>query len=137
MNNIINKVKEIEIGEISLLTEQKRKYSSPKSKNNINPKISKYFQSKKISKTSKKQKKNIIINNENEKLKKNVKQKQILLFPPKDNNKKEYPIVINTSQNFTPNKPREIDFKLSQTQNKGNQKWVPTGTIIFSNENMT
>ena len=137
MNNIINKVKEIEIGEISLLTEQKRKYSSPKSKNNINPKISKYFQSKKISKTSKKQKKNIIINNENEKLKKNVKQKQILLFPPKDNNKKEYPIVINTSQNFTPNKPREIDFKLSQTQNKGNQKWVPTGTINFSKENMT
>lgn len=80
MNNIINKVKEIEIGEISLLTEQKRKYSSPKSKNNINPKISKYFQSKKISKTSKKQKKNIIINNENEKLKKMLNKNKFYYF---------------------------------------------------------
>ena len=48
MKNSENKLKEIEIGEISLLKENKRKYSSPKRKNNISKKF-KYYRTKKVS----------------------------------------------------------------------------------------
>ena len=119
MKNIENKGKEIEISELSTKREKNRKYSSPrKNESNIN-----YFH-KKFSKTFKKQKHNLIKINETEKTN-NQKQKQTLLFRQNENKKKEYPIVINTSQNFTPNKRKNMKFRLSETQSKQKDKMIP------------
>ena len=134
MKNSENKLKEIEIGEISLLKENKRKYSSPKRKSNINQKNSNIIEQKKFPKTIKKQKHDLNKNEEKENNKKYVKQKQILLFQPKDIIKKENPITINTNQNFTPNKPKEINFKLCQTQKREKPRWTPAGKLNFVND---
>ena len=134
MKNSENKLKEIEIGEITLLKENKRKYSSPKRKSNISQKISNAFEQKKFPKTIKKQKYNLNKNEEKDNNKKYIKQKQILLFQPKDIIKKENPITINTNQNFTPNKPKEINFKLCQTQKREKPKYIPAGKLNFMND---
>ena len=134
MKNSENKLKEIEIGEISLLKENKRKYSSPKRKSNINQKNSNIIEQKKFPKTIKKQKHDLNKNDEKDNNKKYVKQKQILLFQPKDIIKKENPITINTNQNFTPNKPKEINFKLCQTQKREKPRWTPAGKLNFVND---
>ena len=134
MKNSENKLKEIEIGEISLLKENKRKYSSPKRKSNINQKNSNIIEQKKFPKTIKKQKHDLNKNDEKDNNKKYVKQKQILLFQTKDIIKKENPITINTIQNFTPNKPKEIHFKLCQTQKREKPKWTPAGKLNFVND---
>ena len=135
MKNSENKLKEIEIGEISLLKENKRKYSSPKRKSNINQKISNVFEQKKFPKTIKKQKYDFNLNEEKDNNKKYIKQKQILIFQPKDIIiSKENPITINTNQNFTPNKPKEINFKLCQTQKREKPKYIPAGKLNFMND---
>jgi hypothetical protein len=134
MKNSENKLKEIELGEISLLKENKRKYSSPKRKSNINQKNLNNIEQKKFPKTIKKQKHNLNKNDEKDNIKKYIKQKQILLFQPKDIIKKEDPITINTIQNFTPNKPKEINFKLSKTQKREKPKWTPAGKFNFVND---
>ena len=73
MKNSENKLKEIEIGEISLLKENKRKYSSPKRKSNINQKNSNIIEQKKFPKTIKKQKHDLNKNDEKDNNKKYVK----------------------------------------------------------------
>lgn len=134
MKNSENKLKEIEIGEISLLKENKRKYSSPKRKSNLNQKYANIIEHKKLPKTIKKQKHDLNKNDEKDNNKKYIKQKQILLFQQKDILKKENPITISTNQNFTPNKPKEINFKLCQTQKREKPKWIPEGKLNFVND---
>ena len=98
--------------EISIVKDDKRNYYSPK-KSTQNSKTTKPEQNKKHSKTTKKTKKEEKYQNK----------KQILLLQKEHiNNKMEYPIVIHTSQNFTPNKRKYIQFRLSETQSKRKEK---------------
>ena len=104
MKNTGKKEKKIKLNEISIVKDDKRKYSSPK-KSTKNLKGIKEEQNKKFSKTIKKGEKY-------------QNKKQIILLQQKDNNKNENPIIIHTSQNFTPNKRKYIQFRLSETQSK-------------------
>ena len=133
MKNFVNKVKKIETSEISNSNEQIRKYSSPKRKNLLNLKNTKDIQFKKFSKTIKKQKNNLITINEFQK--KNPK--QIILYTQKEHNrnKKDLGIIINTSQNFTPNKRKNIQLRFSETQSKKKDKWIPLEKLNENNIN--
>ena len=98
--------------EISIVKDDKRNYYSPK-KSTQNSKTTKPEQNKKHSKTTKKTKKEDKYQN---------KKQNLLLQKEHINNKMEYPTVIHTSQNFTPNKRKYIQFRLSETQSKRKEK---------------
>ena len=133
MKNIENKEKEANDKEIIMNTD--RKYSSPK-KDDYNLKIRKNIQCKKFCKTIKKEKHDLLKIIDIKKVaEKKSKQNQVLLFNKKDKergkiiNKNENPIIISTSQNYTPNKRKFIKFRLSETQSKRKEKWIPVGKL--------
>ena len=139
MKNIGIKLKKIEVSEISNSKEQERRYTSPKRKHIINPKNLKDLQYKKFSKTIKKQKNNNLITLNEIDI---IKPKPVILFTQKEENrnKKHYRgIFISTSQNYTPNKRKNLQFKLSESQSKKKEKnekekWIPLAKVK-NNEN--
>jgi hypothetical protein len=125
MKNVGNKLKKIEVNDISNSKDQKRKYSSPKRKI-FNQKNIGDLQYKKFSKTLKKQiNNNLITLNE---LDNNNNNKPVVLFTQKEENrnkKHNRGIFISTSQNFSPNKRNNLQFKLSKSHSKKKDKLIP------------
>ena len=120
MQNNEKKSKYNKSNETPIINNKIKDYSSLK-KIESNSKKYQNIQIKKYSRTIKKERNNLITINE---INKNTKQKQkkVLFLQHKDNNKNENPMIISISQNFTPNKRKNIQFRLSETQSRKKEK---------------